>query len=132
LQTGKQVHKTAEIWPAYVYKIAEMRSEAKPRQRRYARIAIPKGLYVAWQAARGRSVSRVSTIGLGGVFIETPHPAARGEMLRLVFDVPGGEVRALGVVRDTQPGRGMGVEFTVMPPEARSRLSQFMARLLRL
>jgi hypothetical protein len=45
--------------------------------------------------------------------------------------VPGGDVRARAIVRDSQQGKGMGVEFTAMGPEARARLNQLMKILSR-
>jgi hypothetical protein len=106
-----------------------MKSDTRPR--RYGRLGLPKGMLVAWQAAGPRTVSRVSTLGLGGIFISTKNPAAVGETLRLVFDVPSGEVRARAVVRDSQAGRGMGVEFTAMSLEGRARLDRLLRRLLK-
>src|SRR5216684_2859467 len=38
-------------------------------KRRFTRVALPKGMLVAWQYSGGRFVSRVSTLGLGGLFI---------------------------------------------------------------
>lgn len=98
-------------------------------QRRYPRIGLPRGMSVAWQAGGERIVSRVGTLGLGGIFIHTRMPPAVGEVVKLVFDVPGGEVRARAVVRSSTAGRGMGVEFTAMQPEARARLTQLLRRL---
>ena len=101
------------------------------KKRRYERIIIPKGLHVAWQAGAGRHISLVGTVGLGGIYIRTPNPPPVGEMVRMVFNVPGGEVRAKGIVRHSTEGKGMGVEFTSMQPEDRARLSQLIGRLLR-
>ena len=102
-------------------------SEAKPR--RYPRIGLPKGMSVAWQAGGDRIVSRVGTLSLGGLFIYTKAPPQNGEVIKLVFDVPGGEVRARAVVRNSTAGKGMGIEFTAMQPEARARLTQLLRRL---
>jgi hypothetical protein len=90
---------------------------------------LPKGMTVAWQAGGARVVSRIGTLGLGGIFIYTKQPAAVGDVLKLVFDVPGGEVRARAVVRNTVTNKGMGIEFTAMQPEARARLTQLLRRL---
>lgn len=105
-----------------------MKGSAKAR--RYGRIGIPKGMFIAWQTSGGRKVSRVSTLGLGGLFIEAREPAATGEHIKIYFEIPGGEVRARAMVRDSQPGRGMGVEFTSMRPEDRARLNHLLQRLL--
>jgi len=98
-------------------------------RRRYPRIGLPRGMSVAWQAGGDRIVSRVGTLGLGGIFIYTRMPPSIGEVVKLVFDVPGGEVRARAVVRSSQRGQGMGLEFTAMQPEARARLTQLLRRL---
>ena len=85
---------------------------------------------MVWQAAGNRIVSRVATLGLGGLFIGAPHPASTGEVINIFFRIPGGEVRARAMVRDSHPGKGMGVEFTAMGSEDRARLNQLLSRLL--
>jgi hypothetical protein len=87
-------------------------------------------MLIAWRTPRGRVVSRVATLGLGGLFIEAPAPPAVGDLIELFFEVPGGEVRARAVVRMSETGKGMGVEFTSMAPEARARLHRLLGRLL--
>jgi hypothetical protein len=100
------------------------------KSRRYDRIGLPKGMPVVWQGTGNRFVSRVAILGLGGLFIEVSEPAATGEVLKLVFQVPNGDVRARAMVRSSYPGKGMGVEFTSMGPEDRARLNQLLTRLL--
>ncbi len=102
----------------------------KRTSRRYARIELPKGMLVAWQSGGKRIVSRVRIVGLGGLFISTPEPPPLGSVLKLLFDLPGGEVRARAIVRHATPGEGMGVEFTFMGHEDRARLQQVLKRLL--
>ncbi len=99
-------------------------------KRRYPRVALPKGMLVAWQHAGGRSVSRVATVGLGGLFISTPEPPGIGTRLKIVFDVPGGEVRARAIVKNVKPGKGMAVAFIEMGYADRARLDQLLKRLL--
>ena len=98
--------------------------------RRYERIALRRGPLVAWQGPGGRAVSRLATLGLGGVFIEASEPASIGEGIKIVFRVAGGEVSARAMVRNAHPGRGMGVEFTSMRPEDRARLDRLVRKLL--
>lgn len=100
------------------------------KNRRYARVGLPKGMLVAWQWGGERVVSRVGTLGLGGLFITTPQPPAAGEIVSLFFEVPGGEVRARAVVRDSQQGKGMGIEFIAMGHEAQARLNHLLKRLV--
>jgi len=102
----------------------------KKEVRRYPRVGLPKGMLVAWQSGGDRIVSRIETMGLGGLFIQTPDPPEVGMILKLVFQLPGGDVRARAVVRNSEKGAGMGVEFTGMGYEARARLVQVLRRLL--
>jgi hypothetical protein len=95
---------------------------ATKKTRRYKRVELPKGMLVAWEHSGGRKVSRVRVLALGGLFISTPEPPPVGEVIRLIFEVPYGEVRARATVRDSRRGKGMGVEFTAMGQEARGHL----------
>jgi hypothetical protein len=98
-------------------------------KRRYTRIALPKGMLVAWQCLDGSGMSRIVTLGLGGLFVSTPDPAPVGTLVKLLFDVPGGEVRARAVVKNIKPGEGMAVAFIDMGYEDRARLNQLVKRL---
>jgi hypothetical protein len=100
------------------------------KNRRYKRIGLPRGMQIAWQSGGLRTVARVATLGLGGLFIDAEKPPVVGVMIRVIFEVPGGEVRATAVVRNSQPGIGMGIEFAAMDPEPRARLLQLLRRLM--
>lgn len=108
-----------------------MREAAKKEQRRYPRVGSPKEIVVAWQSGGLRTVSPVRTLGLGGLFILTSEPPPVGSVVKLIFELPSGDVRARATVRHSEPGRGMGVEFTGMGFEDRARLQQWLKRLLR-
>ena len=101
------------------------------KARRYPRVFLPKGTLVAWEHSGKRKVSSASVLALGGLFISTPEPPPIGDTIKLVFEIPGGEVRARAVVRDSQPGKGMGIEFTSMGQDARARLHRLMKTLTR-
>jgi len=98
-------------------------------KRRYERVALPKGMLVAWQCTDGRGIARVATLGLGGLFMTTPDPPPVGTLLKILFDVPGGEVRARAVVRNIKPGEGMAVGFIDMESPDRARLTQLIKQL---
>jgi PilZ domain len=98
-------------------------------KRRYPRLKAPKGLSVAWQNASQRWVSHVDELGLGGLFIRTKEPPPVGTILQLLIDIPGGGVRARGIVRAIKPERGMGVGLVSMGQEDRQRLSRFLSQL---
>jgi len=83
-------------------------------------------MFVGWKSPRQHTVSRAQEMGLGGIFLSTPDPAAVGSTIELLFDLASGEVRARAVVRYTTPGVGMGLQFVQMRPEHRERLSRYL------
>lgn len=99
-------------------------------RRRYQRIQTPRGIWVAWQGDNiKQSVSRVSDLNLGGLFISTPDPAPLGTVLTVLLSVPEGEIRARSTVRGTSV-EGMGVEFTEISKPDQARLQALITRLL--
>jgi hypothetical protein len=98
--------------------------------RRYQRISLPQGMFVAWYSGE-HQISRVQTLGMGGCSIAVSDAPPLGAKLRLAFEVPGGSVKAEGVVRNIAPGKEMGVEFTHISPRDRILLSRLLTRLLR-
>jgi len=99
---------------------------SKKKDRRYARVGVTKGMLVAWEHSGVRKVSRVAVLALGGLFISTSEPAPVGDVIKLIFEIPGGDVRARAMVRDSQPHKGMGIEFIAMGQEARALLHRLM------
>ena len=110
--------------------MTQEKQAAHARERRYPRIALPKGMLVAWQCSDGRGVSRAATLGLGGLFLATPDPPPVGTLLKLLFEVPTGEVRARAMVRNLKAGEGMAVAFIDMNHSDRARLSQLLKTLV--
>ncbi len=105
--------------------------KANPERRRYPRVELPKGTLVAWETGGGqRVVCGVGGLSLGGLFISTPEPLPVGSIVKLLFELPEGDIRARGEVRHVQPGQGMGVRFTFMGYEDRARLRHLLNRLM--
>ncbi|MGA8768662.1 MAG: PilZ domain-containing protein [Candidatus Acidiferrales bacterium] len=99
--------------------------------RRYQRIATPKGVWVAWQDGKQQNVSRVRDLNVGGLFVATPTPLALGSEVTLLMSVPEGEIRSRAVVRNLVSGEGMGVQFVEISAQDASRVEKLVARLLR-
>ena len=108
-----------------------MTEKAYAQERRYPRISLPNGMFVAWHGGDLQLFSRVRTLGMGGLFITSPKPSPVGTKLRLAFYVPGGNVHAEAIVRNIAPGEGMGVEFTKMDRQDRVLVERLLSRLLR-
>lgn len=99
-------------------------------KRRFPRVTLPKGMSIAWQVKERRDISRVKSISLGGLFIETTEPAPVGDEIQVQFDIPGGEIHAKGVVRRSSLGQGMGVEFTELAEGSRAAMHKLLQKLL--
>jgi hypothetical protein len=106
-----------------------MSEEGTREKRRYSRVEIPKGMWVAWEGSGQRLVSRVFDLSLGGVFIPTPDPPPVGTSIKLVFEMSGRDIRARAIVRRSVSGNGMGVEFVAMGYEERGILLRLLKGL---
>ncbi len=107
-----------------------MSTESAPKTRSHQRISLPKGMTVAWYGGGDSQISRVRTLGAGGLFLAAEHSRPVGTKLTLLFEVPGGYVQAEAIVRNVSPGEGMGVEFTNIGPQAQALLDSLLKRLL--
>jgi hypothetical protein len=85
---------------------------------------------VAWQSGTRRAVSYLESMGLGGLFVATRQPVPIRSMVKVLMDLPLGEVRARAVVRRVTPARGMGLEFIAMTQEDRARLAKALQPML--
>jgi len=85
---------------------------------------------VAWQSGTRRAVSYLESIALGGLFVVTRQPVPIRSMVKILLDLPFGEVRARAVVRRVTPARGMGLEFIAMTQEDRARLNKALQPML--
>ena len=108
-----------------------MSAETPSGTRRYPRISLPKGMFAAWYGGGDQQVSRVATLGMGGLFLSLSRVRPVGTSVRLAFEVPGGVVQADGIVRSISRGEGMGVEFISLGPRDRVLLTQLIRQLLR-
>jgi len=128
-RTKRETGCVASNWFIFVFLDIAMKSAGTLENRRNARIAVLKGMWVSWQAGGPRNVSRVRDLSAGGVFVATPTPAPVGTAVKLLFALPEGEMRIDGVVRYTDAKRGMGVEFTGMGTGDRARWQELLRRL---
>jgi PilZ domain. len=110
---------------------APTQSESYSVTRRHRRIGLPKGMWAAWSGGGEQRVSRVKTLGMGGLFVAEPNAPSVGTNLRLSFEVPGSSVHVEAMVRNVTPGEGMGLEFTRLNSRDRVLLEILLRRLLR-
>ena len=97
-------------------------------RRKNPRMKAPRELLVGWKSTGHHAVSHAETIGLGGLYLYTSQPPAKGSMIELLFDSTTGAIRARAAVRRSIPGTGMGVQFVQMGPEERGRLIRLLSK----
>ena len=94
------------------------RISSRPK-RRYRRRTVR--VMVDYLCDSGLCSDPATTLGAGGLFIETELPLAAGSSLKMRFRLPGSSVsheiegRVVWCMRPTDPGHhspGMGIEFT--------------------
>lgn len=84
---------------------------------------MPENAMVTWPAEQSRTVTHVSDLGVGGVFINAEDPLPVGSNLTLLVRVAGRDCHIRGVVRRSIPTKGMGVEFVNMSAKDRECLT---------
>ena len=98
-------------------------------RRFHSRVETHEGVWVDWRCAGREDVSRVRNMSLGGLFLETHRSSAVGSTAKLEFLVQEGQIRADGLVRRVEPGRGLALKFTAVGEEDRPRLEALIRRL---
>ena len=94
-----------------------------------SRVETPGDVYVYWSSVGREDTSRVRDLSSGGLFVQTRESRAVGATTKVHFLVEEGQIRAEAVVRHVKPGRGLGLEFTAVRAEDRSRLAVLVKRL---
>lgn len=107
-----------------------VKGKSGAERRRSPRVGLTRGMTISWEGPYRRDISRVSSLGLGGLFIEAEDPAPAGQILQVQFDIPSGPVLGKAVVRRSIKGKGMGVEFTELPASSRSGINELLQKLL--
>jgi len=98
-------------------------------RRHTSRVETPDGVWVYWRCNGIDDVSRVRDLGVGGLYVATQSPRPLGIKAKLDLLVQEGQIRAEGVVRHVEPGRGLGMEFTAVAELDCAHLAALMMRV---
>ena len=98
-------------------------------RRRTARVDTPEGVWVYWRYAGRDDTSRVKNLSVGGLFIETRRRTVLGATAQIDFLVQEGQIRAEGIVKHVETGRGVGVKFTSVKEADHPILAALLTRL---
>jgi hypothetical protein len=105
----------------------EKASVSFSRPRRYLRIPLDRP-FTARISTPVTAAARVSSISLGGAFLESSQHLAVGEHIRVDIRAGMRRIHSTAVVRNVSPSGG-GVEFLKMPDVDRERLRRLVRRL---
>ena len=94
-----------------------------------SRIEAPADVWVLWQCEGREVVSPVRDISMEGMFIETPNARPAGALAKLYFLVPDGQIMAGAVVRHAEHDSGVGLKFTAVSQDDRTKLAALITRL---
>jgi putative N-acetylmannosamine-6-phosphate epimerase len=101
-----------------------------PEQRYYPRVKPPKSIVAAWQAGTRRGVSFLDSLSVGGFFVRTKESLPVRCLVKILLDLPGGQVRCRAIVRRVLENYGVAVQIIAMDPSDRARLFEQVRTLL--
>lgn len=76
-----------------------------------------------------KASTRAADLSLQGCFLDSMNPFEVGSKIRLRIQWGGAELTCTAVVRDSQPGMGMGVAFTEMDEARNALLERWIQKL---
>jgi hypothetical protein len=83
-------------------------------RRQTLRFEIQDGVWACWRCGGAEDISRVTDLGVGGLFLSTPTPQPLGMSAHLDFLVQEGNIRVEAEVRHLIPETGLGLKFTAI------------------
>ena len=100
-----------------------------PSRRRTMRVPATWDVRVYWECAGLCEVSHVRDLSPGGLFIETPRSRPKGDVVRVHFLVPEGQIRLDGVVVQAQATKGIGLKLQTVAANDISKLTSLLDRV---
>ncbi len=104
-------------------------STTGPSRRRSSRVPAIEDVWVYWESAPYRDISRVRDLSPSGLFLETKARKKEGELVRLHFLVQEGQIRAEAEVRHAENGRGFGMKINSVSTQDAPHLRRLLSRL---
>lgn len=105
-----------------------VRREAE--QRRFVRHKVLFPLEISFSAAsRAHMHCNATDIGARGCYVETLVPLSMGAQFEITFWLDSDKIKTAGVVRTSDPGVGMGIEFTGLNSDIQQRLQAYLEKI---
>ncbi|MBV9574490.1 MAG: PilZ domain-containing protein [Acidobacteriales bacterium] len=99
-------------------------------KRRFVRHKVLFPLEISFKDAnRAHMQTNATDIGGRGCYVESMLPLALGTEIIICFWIDSEKVKTTGIVRASDPGVGMGIEFTALDNQVQQRLQQFLEKM---
>ena len=101
-----------------------------PNKRRYVRHKVLFPIEIGFaDVRRSHMQTNATDIGGRGCYVETLLPLSQGTEVIIIFWMDSEKIKASGIVRASDPGVGMGIEFTDLPNQVQERLQQLLEKM---
>ena len=104
-------------------------SQPGSNRRRFARHKITFPLELRDTRSGTSMQTNATDISGCGCYVETMIPLPLGTEIKIAFWIESEKINTTGTVKASDPGVGMGIEFTGMNPEIQKRLQQLLEKL---
>lgn len=112
-------------------KKAEANAAPKPSdKRRFLRHRVSFPITISFNdGSRSHMQCSATDIGGRGCYVETLVPLAIGSDIILTFWIDSEKINTRGIVRASDPGVGMGIEFTALEMQIQQKLQQYLDKI---
>jgi hypothetical protein len=86
-------------------------------------------VWVYWECGVRADASHVRDLGTAGIFIETPRRRSKGDLIRVHFLVPEGQISLEGIVAQALPATGLGLKIQNVATGDISNLTSLLERV---
>jgi hypothetical protein len=108
----------------------EMQQPRGKNKRRFVRHKMLFPIEISFEDSRRPHMQTSATdIGGRGCYVETLMPLTSGTKTVITFWIDSEKVKTTGIVRASDPGVGMGIEFTALDNTVQQQLQQYLDKL---
>lgn len=106
------------------------RQEGGPEKRRFNRHKVQFPMEISFEDTRRAHMQcSVTDIGGRGCYVETFSPLPMNSQVVITFWLDSEKIRVSAVVRTSDPGVGMGIEFTALEAHIQQRLQEYLEKM---
>jgi hypothetical protein len=101
-----------------------------PNKRRFVRHKVLFPIEIGFpDVRRAHMQTNATDIGGRGCYVETLLPLPQGTEVLIIFWMDSEKIKTSGIVRASDPGVGMGIEFTDLENQVQERLQQLLEKM---